>query len=145
MSNDEKEKNYVKVLIMKLLENRNLINYEVIAECFNEVFEYDKSSFSIDELNEFTDSFSRDLNVVTYQINEKHKSRSEKKKFVINGIELTRDYYSVRTDAPRILGISAPTLNKRVNEGAISCIPGFRTKKVSSEEMYNFYVKNLRK
>jgi len=145
MSNDEKEKNYVKVLIKKLLEKRNLIDYEIIDECFNEVFEYDRSSFTIDELREFTDSFSENLNVVTYQISEKHKRASEKKKIVINGIELTRDYYSVRTDAPRILGISAPTLNKRVNEGTISCIPGFRTKKVSSEEMYNFYIRYLRK
>ena len=145
MSNDEKEKNYVKVLIMKLLEKRNLIDYEIIDECLNEIFANDKSSFTIDELKEFTDSFSENLNVVAYQISEKHKRTSEKKKFEINGIELTRDYYSVRTDAPRILGISAPTLNKRVNEGNINCIPGFKTKKVSSEEMYNFYIKNLRK
>ena len=142
MSQDEKNKNYTKILLQKLLEYRRYIDYDLIEDSFYSVLNDDNQSSTTTEIIEFTDSFTRDLNLITSQIEKEEETKGhDSKKYVINGFELTRDYYSIRTDAPRIIGESAQTLNTRVNSGIIKCIPEFRTKKVSAQELYNYYTK----
>ena len=144
MSQDEKNKNYTKILIKKLLEYRMYIDYDLIEDSFYSVLNADNQSSTISEIIQFSDSFTRDLNLITSQIeNEKKTQGLNTQKYVINGFELTKDYYSIRTEAPRILGECAVTLNNRVNQGIIKCLPEFSTKKASAEELYNYYIKYI--
>lgn len=144
MSQDEKNKNYTKILIKKLLEYRMYIDYDLIEDSFYSVLNADNQSSTISEIIQFSDSFTRDLNLITSQIeNEKKTKGLNTQKYVINGFELTKDYYSIRTEAPRILGECAVTLNNRVNQGIIKCLPEFSTKKASAEELYNYYIKYI--
>lgn len=62
---------------------------------------------------------------------------------IVNGIALKKDYYSLRTEAPKILRESASSLNKKANDGIMSTLPGFSTKKVSAEEIYRYYCTHL--
>jgi hypothetical protein len=144
MSQDEKNKNYTKILLQKLLEYRMYIDYELIEDSIYSVLNEDNQSSTSMEIIEFTDSFTRDLNLITSQIQKEKKTKGHiMQKYVINGFELTRDYYSIRTEAPRILGESAQTLNSRVNQGIIKCLPEFNTKKASADELYNYYLKYI--
>lgn len=143
MSQDEKNKNYTRILLQKLLEYRMYIDYELIEDSIYSVLNEDIQSSTSSEIIEFTDSFTRDLNLITSQIQKETKTKGYKQKYIINGFELTRDYYSIRTDAPKILGESATTLNSRVNQGIIKCLPEFNTKKASAEELYNYYLKYI--
>jgi hypothetical protein len=144
MSQDEKNKNYTKILLQKLLEYRMYIDYDLIEDSFYSVLNADNQSSTISEIIQFSDSFTRDLNLITSQIeNEKKTKVHNTQKYVINGFELTRDYYSIRTEAPKILGECAMTLNTRVNQGIIKCLPEFSTKKASAEELYNYYLKYI--
>ena len=140
MTQDEREKNYTKILLQKLIENKEFINYDLIEECFSNILKSGNRSSTLDQVSQFTESFSRDLNLALYQIKEEENIQAtQRKKYVINGIELCRDYYSIRTDAPRILGVTGQTLNSKVNQGIIKCLPGFKTKMVSPEELYNYW------
>lgn len=140
MTQDEREKNYTKILLQKLIENKEFINYDLIEECFSNILKSGNRSSTLDQVSQFTESFSRDLNLALYQIKEeKNIQATQRGKYVINGIELCRDYYSIRTDAPRILGVTGQTLNSKVNQGIIKCLPGFKTKTVSPEELYNYW------
>lgn len=142
MSQDEKNKNYTKILLQKLLEYRMYIDYDLIEDSFYSVLNADNQSSTISEIIQFSDSFTRDLNLITSQIENEKKTKSPNtQKYVINGVELTKDYYSIRTEAPQILGECAVTLNNRVNQGIIKCLPEFSTKKASAEELYNYYLK----
>ena len=142
MSQDEKNKNYTKILLKKLFEYRMYIDYDLIEDSFYSVLNDDNQSSTATEIIEFTESFTRDLTLITSQIEKEKKTKgSIMQKYVINGFELTRDYYSIRTEAPKILGESAQTLNNRVNQGIIKCLPEFSTKKASAEELYNYYLK----
>ena len=144
MSQDEKNKNYTKILLQKLLEYRIYIDYELIEDSFYSAMNADNKSSTTKEIIEFSDTFTRDLNLITSQLEKEEKTKGQDtKKYIINGFELTRDYYSIRTEAPRILGESAQTLNIRVNQGIIKCLPEFRTKKVSVQELYNYYMKYI--
>jgi hypothetical protein len=118
------------------------IDYDLIEDSFYSVLNSEIKSSTTEEIIEFSDSFTRDLNLITSQIENEKKTKGHKtQKYVINGFELTRDYYSIRTEAPRILGECAMTLNSRVNQGIIKCLPEFSTKKASAEELYNYYIK----
>jgi hypothetical protein len=142
MSQDEKNKTYTRILFQKLLEHRMYIDYDLIEDSFYSALNADNKSSTKKEFIEFSDSFTRDLNLITSQIAEEYKIKGQiSQKYVINGFELTRDYYSIRTEAPKILGESATTLNSRVNQGIIKCLPEFNTKKASAEELYNYYLK----
>ena len=144
MSQDEKNKNYTKILLRKLLDYRKYIDYDLIEESFYDALKSDNRSLTTKEIIEFSETFSCDLSLITSQIEKEEETKSfNMRKYIINGFELTRDYYSIRTDAPRILGESAQTLNNRVNRGIIKCLPEFRTKKVSAEELYNYYSKYI--
>ena len=144
MSQDEKNKNYTKILLRKILEYRKYIDYDLIEESFYDVLNSGKTSFTVEEIIQFSETFSCDLSLISSQIESEEEAKDHQtKKYIINGFELTRDYYSIRTDAPRILGESAQTLNSRVNNGIIKCLPEFRTKKVSVQELYNYYIKYL--
>ena len=144
MSQDEKNKNYTKFLLHKLLEYRRYIDYDLIEDSFYSVLNDDNQSSTATDIIEFTDSFTMDLTLITSQIEKDKKTKgSNMQKYVINGSELTRDYYSIRTEAPKILGESAQTLNDRVNKGIIKCLPEFSTKKASAEELYNYYLKYI--
>jgi hypothetical protein len=145
MSQDEKNKNYTKILFQKLLEYRKYVDYELIEDSFYSVLNSENKSSTTVEIIEFSDAFIRDLNLITSQIEKEEETKGQNsQKYVINGFELTRDYYSIRTDAPRIIGESAQTLNSRVNSGIIKCMPEFRTKKVSAQELYNYYINYIR-
>jgi hypothetical protein len=142
MSQDEKNKNYTKILLQKLLEYRMYIDYDLIEDSFYSVLNSEIKSSTTEEIIEFSDSFTRDLNLITSQIEKEGRTKgTNSKKYIINGFELTRDYYSIRTEAPKILGECAMTLNTRVNQGIIKCLPEFSTKKASAEELYNYYLK----
>jgi hypothetical protein len=144
MSQDEKNKNYTRILLQKLLEYRMYIDYDLIEDTFYSALNTDNKSSTTEEIINFSDSFIRDLNLITSQIDKTKKTKGHNtQKYVINGFELTRDYYSIRTEAPRILGESAQTLNNRVNQGIIKCLPEFNTKKASAEELYNYYLKYI--
>jgi hypothetical protein len=144
MSQDEKNKNYTRILLQKLLEYRMYIDYDLIEDTFYSALNTDNKSSTTEEIINFSDSFIRDLNLITSQIDKEKKTKAHiTQKYVINGFELTRDYYSIRTEAPRILGESAQTLNDRVNKGIIKCLPEFSTKKASAEELYNYYLKYI--
>ena len=144
MSQDEKNKNYTKILFQKLLEYRMYIDYELIEDSFYSALNEDNKTSMTEEIIKFSDMFTRDLNLITAQIDNERKTKGQKaRKYVINGFELTRDYYSIRTEAPRIIGESAQTLNSRVNQGIIKCLPEFSTKKASAEELYNYYMKYI--
>jgi hypothetical protein len=141
MSQDEKEKNYVKFLLEELLKRRQIMDFDLISEVIDESLNSGKANYGLETLSEFATSFSRNLNLVFYlKKKETYNINSKPGKYVVNGIELTRDYYSIRTDAPKILGISAMTLNSRVNDGTIECLPEFETKKISAEELYKYWV-----
>ena len=144
MSQDEKNKNYTKILLQKLFNHRIYVDYDLIRDSIFSVINDDIKSSKTDEIIEFSDSFTKDLSLI---ISELEKGKNPKglisQKYVINGFELTRDYYSIRTEAPKILGVCAMTLNTRVNQGIIKCLPEFRTKKVSAEELYNYYLKYI--
>jgi hypothetical protein len=141
MSQDEKDKNYVKFLLEELYKCRQVMDFELLSEVLDETINPEDGNSELKSYSEFVESFTRDLNLVFYlKKKETDKNNSKPKKYVVNGIELTRDYYSIRTDAPRILGISAQTLNSRVNDGTIECLPEFDTKKVSAEKLYNYWV-----
>jgi hypothetical protein len=144
MSQDEKNKNYTKILLQKLLEYRMYIDYELIEDSFYSALNDDEESSATEEIIKFSNTFTRDLYLITSQIEKDKKGKGHNtQKYVINGFELTRDYYSIRTEAPRILGESAQTLNNRVNKGIIKCLPEFSTKKASAEELYNYYNKYI--
>jgi hypothetical protein len=144
MSQDEKNKNYTKILLQKLLEYRMYIDYELIEDSFYSALNADVESSATEEIIKFSNTFTRDLYLITSQIEKDKKGKGHNtQKYVINGLELTRDYYSIRTEAPRILGESAQTLNSRVNRGIIKCLPEFSTKKASAEELYNYYIKYI--
>lgn len=144
MSQDEKNKNYTKILLQKLLEYRMYIDYDLIEDSFYSVLNADNQSSTVTEIIQFSDSFTRDLNLITTQIENNKKTKGHNtQKYIINGFELTKDYYSIRTEAPRILGECAVTLNNRVNQGIIKCLPEFSTKKASAEELYNYYIKYI--
>jgi hypothetical protein len=144
MSQDEKNKSYTRILLQKLLEYRMYIDYDLIEDSFYSALNADNQSSTKKEFIEFSDSFTRDLNLITSQIADEDKIKGQiSQKYVINGFELTRDYYSIRTEAPKILGESAQTLNSRVNQGIIKCLPEFNTKKASAEELYNYYLKYI--
>lgn len=144
MTQDEKGKNYTKILLQKLIENKEFIDYGLVEECFNNALKSGIRTSTLGQISQFTESFSRDLSLVLYQIKKEENIKGEqKKKYVINGIELNRDYYSIRTDAPKILGITGQTLNSKVNQGIITCLPGFKTKVISATEMYNYWKKYL--
>jgi hypothetical protein len=144
MSQDEKNKNYTKILLQKLLEYRMYIDYELIEDSFYSALNADVESSATEEIIKFSNTFTRDLYLITSQIEKDKKGKGHNtQKYVINGFELTRDYYSIRTEAPRILGESAQTLNSRVNRGIIKCLPEFSTKKASAEELYNYYIKYI--
>ena len=144
MSQDEKNKNYTKILLQKLLEYRMYIDYDLIEDSFYSALNADTKSSTIEEIIEFSDTFTRDLNLIASQVGKEVKTKGHTtQKYVINGFELTRDYYSIRTEAPKILGESAQTLNSRVNQGIIKCLPEFNTKKASAEELYNYYLKYI--
>jgi hypothetical protein len=141
MSQNEKDKNYVKFLLEELLKCRQVMDFELLSEVIDETTNSGDGNSELKSYSEFVESFTRDLNLVFYlKKKDTEKINSKPKKYVVNGIELTRDYYSVRTDAPKILGISAMTLNSRVNDGTIKCLPEFDTKKISAEELYNYWV-----
>lgn len=144
MSQDEKNKNYTKILLRKMLEYRKYIDYDLIEESFYDALNSDKTFLTTEEIIQFSEMFSCDLSLISSQIEREEAKDHQTKKYVINGIELTRDYYSIRTDAPRILGESAQTLNSRVNHGIIKCLPEFRTKKVSAEELHNYFIKYVK-
>ena len=146
MSQDEKNKNYTKILLQKLLEYRMYIDYDLIEDSFYSALNANIKSSITEEIIEFSNSFTRDLNLIASQIErEKRTNEHNMTKYMINGFELRRDYYSIRTEAPKILGESAQTLNNRVNQGIIKCLPEFKTKKASAVELYNYYVKYLQK
>jgi hypothetical protein len=141
MSQNEKDKNYVKFLLEELFKCRQVMDFELLSEVIDETTNSGDGNSELKSYSEFVASFTRDLNLVFYlKKKETEKINSKPKKYVVNGIELTRDYYSVRTDAPRILNVSAQTLNGRVNAGIIKCLPEFETKKISAEELYNYWV-----
>jgi hypothetical protein len=145
MSQDEKNKNYTKILLRKILEYRKYLDYDLIEEFFYDVLNSDKTSFTTEEIIQFSETFSADLSLISSQIDREAETKEHNtKKYIINGFELTRDYYSIRTDAPRILGESAQTLNSRVNNGIIKCLPEFRTKKVSAEELHNYFIRYVK-
>ena len=144
MSQDEKDKNYTKILFQKLLEYRMYIDYDLIEDSFYSALNADEESSTTEEIIKFSNAFTRDLYLITSQIEKDKKGKGHNtQKYVINGFELTRDYYSIRTEAPKILGESAQTLNNRVNKGIIKCLPEFTTKKASAEELYNYYLKYI--
>jgi hypothetical protein len=145
MSQDEKNKSYTKILLKKLLEYRMYIDYDLIEDSFYSVLNDEDKFSTTEEIIEFSEGFIRDLNLITSQIEKEEETKGhDSKKYVINGFQLTRDYYSIRTDAPRIIGESAQTLNSRVNSGIIKCMPEFKTKKVSAQELYNYYLNYIR-
>jgi hypothetical protein len=145
MSLDEKNKNYTKILLRKILEYKKYLDYDLIEESFYDILNSDNTSFTTEEIIQFSETFSADLSLISSQIEREAETKEHKtKKYIINGFELTRDYYSIRTDAPRILGESAQTLNSRVNNGIIKCLPEFRTKKVSAEELYNYFIRYIK-
>jgi hypothetical protein len=145
MSQDEKEKAYTKFLFHKLFENRHFLTYDLVEECIKEVMNSENRSSTLEQISQFSDSFTRDLNLIVYQVvNDEENQINRTCKYIINGMELTRDYYSIRTDAPRIIGETAQTLNSRVNKGIMKCLPQFKTKKVSAEELYNYYIKYVK-
>ena len=145
MSQDEKDKNYTKILLKKLFEYRTYIDYDLIEDTFLSVLKDDNQSSTAAEIVDFSDSFTRDLELITSQIEKERMTKGQiPQKYIINGFELTRDYYSIRTEAPKILGESAQTLNSRVNQGIIKCLPEFNTKKASAEELYNYYVRYIK-
>lgn len=61
------------------------------------------------------------------------------KVYIINGIELKKDIYSIRSEADKILRESASSLNEKANKGIIKILPEFKTKKISAAEMYRYY------
>jgi hypothetical protein len=144
MSQDEKNKTYTKILFQKLLEYRMYIDYELIEDTFYSALNTDEESTATEEIIKFSNTFTRDIYLITSQIEKERMGKGlNTQKYVINGFELTRDYYSIRTEAPKILGESAQTLNTRVNQGIIKCLPEFNTKKASAEELYNYYLKYI--
>jgi hypothetical protein len=120
------------------------VDYDLIEDSFYSTLAADKNSSTTEEIIKFSNTFTKDLYLITSQIEKEKRTKGHnKQKYIINGFELTRDYYSIRTEAPKILGESAQTLNNRVNQGIIKCLPEFNTKKASAEELYNYYLKYI--
>jgi hypothetical protein len=93
MSQDEKNKNYTKILLRKILEYRKYLDYDLIEESFYEVLNSDNTSFTTEEIIQFSETFSGDLSLVSSQIERDAETKKHNtKKYIINGFELTRDY-----------------------------------------------------
>lgn len=140
MSENERKKMYYGHLFEDLFKNCQIFDYDLIRMSLDEIL----NSKNKDEELASIENFAQNLSLVVFQIKkERDKASKEAKPIVVNGNVLERDYYSVRTDAPRILGVSAPTLYSRIEEGVIQCLPGFETKMVSAEEIQRYWSKYL--
>ena len=139
MTYETLDKNYAKTLLTDLFRYSNYIDQKVISDFFNEIVQHN----DLDESLKYSEKLSKTFRIILDGLEQKkNKEQAEANQpIIVNGHELTRDYYSLRTEATVILGESAPTLNKRVNEGLLKCLPEFSTKKISKEELYNYHIK----
>jgi hypothetical protein len=133
------DKEYIKILLTDLFNNSNLIDQNIINSFFSEYV----NNKNVDEAINASKEISMAFRIICYGLEKKKEEKENpvQQKLFVNGYELTKDYYSLRTEAPKILGESAPTLNKRVEENILQCSPEFPTRKISKEELYRYHKK----
>lgn len=136
MNNENFNDDYTQTLLTKLWMSNPMIDYGTLDTFINNLLHNEVHNCTIEQVSEFTESLTRNLEVIMMR---KKKEIAKPKSYMVNGIELKKDYYSLRTEAERILRESPSSLNRKANEGIINILPGFKSKKVSAEEIYRYY------
>ena len=136
---DKTNKEYIKVLLSNFFEHSEYIGRDVISEFFNEYLTPEKD---LESMIASSDQLLKNIEIMLYglKVKKKKEEMKQQKNYVINGYELTKNAYSLRNEAPDILGVSHATLNTHEKQGKIKCLPEYPTKKVSPEELYNYYL-----
>lgn len=142
MQHEQLNNDYTQSLLIKLYQENKKFDYSTLDLFVNNLLYNKRFNCTIEQVSEFTNSLTRNLDVIMMR---KKEEIANPKHYIVNGHKLDRDYYSLRTEAHIILGISAPTLYKKVEEGLIKTLPGFKQKKISAEELYNYYCRYLKK
>lgn len=136
MSNDEKKFYYTQSLLTDLWKENPTFDYSTLDTFVNNLLYNEYFNCTVDQVSDFVKSLTRNLEVILMR---KIEETSKPKTYLVNGVELKKDYYSLRTEVPAILRMSATSLNTKANQGIIQVLPGFKSKKVSAEEIYRYY------
>lgn len=142
MQNEELNDDYTQSLLINLFQKNKKFEYSTLDLFVNNLLYNKNFNCTVEQVSEFIYSLTRNLDVIMMR---KKEEITNPKQYIVNGHVLDRDYYSLRTEAGIILGESAQSLNNKVNKGIIKTLPGFKTKKISAEEMYNYYCKYLKR
>jgi len=136
MSNDEKKFYYTQSLLTDLWKENPTFDYSTLDTFVNNLLYNEYYNCTVDQVSDFVKSLTRNLEVILMR---KMEEISKPKTYLVNGVELKKDYYSLRTEVPAILRMSATSLNTKANQGIIQVLPGFKSKKVSAEEIYKYF------
>jgi hypothetical protein len=136
MQNEQFKNDYTQTLLTKLWHQNREFEYGTLDQFINNLLYNKNNNYTIEQVSEFTNSLTKNLDVIMMR---KKEEIANPKLYIVNGYELNRDYYSLRTEAATILGVSPPTLYKKVKDGTIKILPGFEQQKISAEELYNYY------
>jgi len=136
MNNENFKNDYTQTLLTKLWRENPTMEYSTLDTFVNNLLFNEKYNLTIDQVSDFVDSITRNFEVIMMR---KKNEITNPTAHIVNGIELTRDYYSLRTEAPKILRESAASLNTKSNNGILQLLPGFKSKKISAEEIYRYY------
>jgi hypothetical protein len=136
MNNEEQKFYYTQSLLTDLWKENPTFDYSTLDAFITNLLHNETYNCTIEQVSDFVKSLTRNLDVILMR---KKDEITKPSTYIINGIELKKDYYSLRTEVGKILRLSASSINNKANEGIIKTLPGFKTKKVSAEEIYRFY------
>ncbi len=140
MLNEDFRNDYTLTLLTKLWIENPVMKYSTLDTFVNNLLYNKKYNLTVDQVSDFVDSITRNFEVIMMR---KKNEIINPKTYIVNGFELKKEYYSLRTEAPKILRESAASLNSKANNGIIKLLPGFKTKKISAEEIYRYYSEQL--
>lgn len=136
MSNDEQKFYYTQSLLIDLWKENPSFDYSTLDAFVDNLLHNENFNCTIEQISDFVKSLTRNLEVILMR---KKEEISKPKTYIVYGTELKRDYYSLRSEVPRILRMSATSLNSKANQGLIQVLSGHKSKKVSAEEIYKYY------
>lgn len=136
MNIEEFKNDYTQTLLTDLWIENPTFEYSTLDSFVNNLLYNPAYNCTLEQVSAFTKSLSKNLEVIVMR---KIKETTGPKAYIINGIELKKDYYRLRTEAGYFLGESPSSLNKKANKGIIKTLPDSKTKKISAAEMYRYY------
>ena len=94
MNNENFNDDYTQTLLTKLWMSNPTIEYGTLDTFINNLLHNETHNCTIEQVSEFTESLTRNLEVIMMR---KKKEIAKPKSYMVNGIELKKDYYSLRT------------------------------------------------